>query len=95
MGRNAFLRALFDVVEHITESELRNSSKSLLMNYLQDAPGHNLVEKARFAVTHYTQEQIPDLETIRNKNKREEISPFEHLVLKLEYEALHYSDWEK
>jgi hypothetical protein len=95
MGRDAFLRALFDVIEHITESGLRNTSKSLLMSYLQDAPGHTLAEKARFTVEHYTQEQIPDLETIRHKNKSEEISPLDHLVLKLEYEALHYKDWDK
>lgn len=95
MGRDAFLRALFDVIEYITESELRNRSKSLLMKYLQDAPGHTLAEKARYTVEHYTQEQIPDLESVRSKNRREDISPFDHLVLKLEYEALHYTDWEK
>ena len=67
--------------------ELRNTSKHIIINYLNESRHPVLIQRARAAVRRYIQDDIPTLEEIRQKSRTEELSAVDHLILKLEYEA--------
>jgi hypothetical protein len=83
----SFLLALFAVIEHINKSELTNTSKKLVIAYMNDASGQTYAERARETVHRYAQTVLPSLEGIRTKAKTKRLDALDHLVLKLEYEA--------
>jgi len=67
--------------------ELRNTSKKVILNYLNESHHPELIKRARYAVTRYIQDDIPSLEEIREKSHHTELDGLDHLILKLEYEA--------
>jgi hypothetical protein len=84
----SFLLAVFAVIEHLNKSELTTTSKKLIINYINEASGQSMIEKARAAVHRYAQTVIPSLEALREKDsRRQKLDALDHLVLKLEYEA--------
>jgi len=87
MSEMSFLLALFAVIEHLNKSELTTTSKKLIINYVNEARGEALVQRAREAVRRYTETVLPSLEGIRTKAKTVKLDKLDHLVLKLEYEA--------
>jgi len=87
MSEMSFLLAVFAVIEFLNKSELTTTSKKLIINYVNEAGGDALVDKAREAVRRYTETVLPTLEGIRTKAKTVKLDKLDHLVLKLEYEA--------
>lgn len=88
-----FLQAYFDLVEHVTRMELRNTSKNLLLNYINESPRRTLIERAREAVLRYLQDDLPTLEEIRAKSRAgEQLNELDHKILKMEYEARRFEE---
>ncbi len=87
MSEMSFLLALFAIIEHLNKSELTTTSKKLIIAYINEASGQDLVDKARETVKRYTETVLPSLESIRTKAKTIKLDKLDHLVLKLEYEA--------
>jgi hypothetical protein len=84
---NKFISAILNIIEHVTKSELTNTSKQLILSYLENTGAYKHADKARQVIRRYTQNDIPSLESIREKSKRQELEALDHLILKLEYEA--------
>ena len=82
-----FLQSIFRLIEQINEAELRNSSKRLIITYINESKAPTFSEKARSAISKHTQKPVPSLEDIRNRNKFSELNALDHLVLKMEHEA--------
>jgi len=87
MSEMSFLLAVFAIIEHLNKSELATTSKKLIIAYVNEADGEELVVKAREAVRRYTETVLPSLESIRTKARTVKLDKLDHLVLKLEYEA--------
>ena len=87
MGEMSFLLSIFAVIEHLNKSELTNTSKKLIINYVNEASGEGMAQKARAAIWKYTQTVLPSLESIRQKAASQKLGRLDHLVLKMEYEA--------
>ncbi|RPJ07742.1 MAG: hypothetical protein EHM28_06175 [Spirochaetaceae bacterium] len=86
----AFCFSVFAIIERLLKSEITNTSRQLIVNYIEEADGDTYSEKARAAIFRYSNEKIPSLEEIRNKanaQSKDSLSILEHLVLKMEYEA--------
>ncbi len=83
----SFLLSVFAVIEHLNRSELPNTSKRLIINYVNEADGTGPAEKARAAIWKYTQTVLPALEAIRRKAASQKLDKLDHLVLKMEWEA--------
>ncbi len=92
MGEKEYLDSIFNLVEHETEHELLDTSKRLLINYIERAPEGSMAGKARNAVVRYLQKSIPTLDEIRNKSREHELEELDHLVLKMESEARRFGD---
>ena len=88
-----FLHAYFDLVEHMTRMELRNTSKNLLLNYINESAEPSLIERAREAVRRYLQDDVPTLEEIQAKSRAgEELNELDHKILKMEFEARRFEE---
>ncbi len=87
MGEMSFLLSIFAVIENLNKSELTNTSKKLIINYVNEASGEGMAQKARTAIWKYTQTVLPSLESIRQKSTSQKLDRLDHLVLKMEYEA--------
>ena len=87
MSEMSFLLAVFAIIEFLNKSELTTTSKKLIINYLNDAGGEAMVDKAREAIKRYTETVLPSLESIRTKAKTVKLDKLDHLVLKMEFEA--------
>lgn len=87
MSEMSFLLSVFAVIEHLNKSELPNTSKRLIINYVNEASGAGMAEKARAAIWKYTHTMIPTLAALRQKAVSQKLAKLDHLVLKMEYEA--------
>ncbi len=87
MSEMSFLLSVFAVIEHLNKSELPNTSKRLIINYVNAAEGAGPAEKARAAIWKYTQTVLPTLDAIRQKSTSQKLDRFDRLVLKMEWEA--------
>jgi MinD-like ATPase involved in chromosome partitioning or flagellar assembly len=87
VGEMSFLLSVFAVIEHLNKSELPNTSKRLIINYVNEATGAGMAEKARAAIWKYTQIVLPSLEAIRQKSTSQKLDKLDHLVLKMEFQA--------
>jgi len=87
VGEMSFLLSIFAVIERLNKSELTNTSKKLIVNYVNEATGEGMAQKARTAIWKYTQTVLPSLESIRQKSTSQKLDRLDHLVLKMEYEA--------
>lgn len=65
MNQLPFLTSVFRVIEHITEAELTNTSKKLVINYINEAAGPSLASRAHQAIVRYTQTPIPAPDDVR------------------------------
>ena len=92
MGEQEFLKTIFDIVEVVLKAELRNTSKRLLLNYIDESGAVLPIEKARDAIFRYTGEEIPTLEEVRERSNSGRLDQLDHLVLKMEYEAQRLGD---
>ncbi|MBN1523215.1 MAG: hypothetical protein JW904_01925 [Spirochaetales bacterium] len=92
MNESRLICVIFQIVEFINEAEMTNSGKMLVINYFQEALYNNHSQKAREAIIRYTQcKTLPSLEEIRQKTA-DQLTPLEHLLLKMEFEAKRYSE---
>ncbi len=76
MDQMPFLNSVFAVIEHITKAELTNTSKRLVISYINQSTHLPLLERARQAIIRYTQAQIPTADQVMSQ-----------LMLNLESEA--------
>ena len=73
--------------------ELRNTTKNILLNYINESPRPTLAERAREAVQRYIQEEIPTVEEIRDKDQAGlELNQLDHKILKMEWEARRFEE---
>ncbi|MFP4364586.1 MAG: hypothetical protein ACLFR1_12050 [Spirochaetia bacterium] len=83
-----FNQSIYNLIEFLTQTELRNTSKRLVDSYMDDRRCRTYTDKARFAVQRYTQEEIPTLDELKEKNNTgAQLSTFDHMVLKMLYQA--------
>lgn len=87
VGEMSFLLSIFAVIEHLNKSDLTNTSKKLIINYVNEASGEGMAQKARTAIWKYTQTVLPSLDSIRQKSTSQKLDKLDHLVLKMEYQA--------
>lgn len=87
MAKITYLRSIFDIVERLIKIEMTDQGRAVVENYLQTAAAEDYAEKARYAIFRYTEVELPSLDDIREKNKRDTLSELDHLVLKMEYES--------
>ena len=87
MSQGAYLRSIFNIIERIIGIEMTDQGRAVVENYLSTAAAKDFADKARYAIFRYTEVELPSLEDIRAKNKREHLSEMDHLVLKMEYES--------
>jgi hypothetical protein len=83
----SFLLSVFALIEHLNKSELPNTSKRLIINYINEASETGMADKARAAIWKYTQTVPPSLASIRQKSTSQKLDKLDHLVLKMEYQA--------
>jgi hypothetical protein len=50
VGEMSFLLSIFAVIEHLNKSDLTNTSKKLIINYVNEASGEGMAQKARTAI---------------------------------------------
>ena len=87
MGKIAYLRSIFTIIEKIIHIEMSDQGRGIIENYLDTAAADDYAEKARYAIYRYTQQELPSLDDIRKKNKTGELTEMDHLILKMEYES--------
>lgn len=82
-----FLTTVFELVEFLSRDLLTNTSKRLLINYLNEAREDTWAQRARSVIRRYIQKELPTLDEVREKSRTSELSKMDHLILKMEYEA--------
>ncbi len=82
-----FLNAVFAVIEEITRAELTATSRRLIISYMNESPQSPLVERARSAITRYTQKEMPTLEDLRARSAGQRLQPEERALLRVGEEA--------
>ena len=87
MKNGNYLRSIFAIIERLIHIELSDQGRGVIENYLNSAGAEDMAERARYAIFRYTQVELPSLDEIRQKNKRETLTEMDHLILKMEYEA--------
>jgi hypothetical protein len=84
---SAFFSTIFALVEFLAKTTLTNTSKRLIMTYVEEAPEGTPAGRVRSAIRRYMQAEVPSLDEIREKTKTQELTKLDHLVLKMEFEA--------
>ena len=74
-------------VEPHIKIEMTDQGRAVVENYLQNAGAEDYAGKARYAIFRYTEVELPSLDDIREKNKKDTLSEMDHLILKMEYES--------
>ena len=92
MGMNEYLNSIYWVIERIIGTTLLDTSKNLILYYLEGSERTTLIGKAREAITKYTSREIPSLEEIREKSKTSPMDPLDRLILNLEYESKQFTE---
>jgi hypothetical protein len=87
LNEPALYTSVFALIEHLGGMELTDTSKHLIVAYLEDAPAVDVAGKARAAVRRYIQEEMPALDDIRERSRVGALSQLDHLVLKMEHAA--------
>lgn len=87
MSKELFRKAIFDVIEHVTQMELRASSKNLILQYFNMAGGESGRERARIAVERYAQVELPPRAEIVARHRENRLTRLDKLVLTMEAEA--------
>jgi hypothetical protein len=85
LNQMPFLNAVFAVIEFITKAELTNTSKKLVISYLNQSPHLPLIERARQAIVRYTQTEIPTPDQIHQDPQPSQM--LKQLMQRLEGEA--------
>lgn len=86
MNQLPFLNSVYRVIEHITAAELTNTSKKLVINYINETVGSSLADRAHQAIVRYTQTDIPGPEEIR-AGAPGSVGVLERLILDMERRA--------
>ena len=50
MGKIAYLRSIFSIIEKIIKMEMRDQGRGVVENYLNNAAADSYAEKARYAI---------------------------------------------
>jgi hypothetical protein len=89
VNERALYQTVFDLVEHLSKMQLSDSSKHLIVSYVQGASGENASENARAAIRRYLdlRQELPSLADIRARSRNGPLTALDHLLLKMEYEA--------
>ena len=80
-----YLRSVFRVVEYIIKTTLLDTSRNLIMYYIESSGEVGMSNKARFAISRYTNEELPSLDEIRQRSGVSGLNDLDHLLLKMEY----------
>lgn len=84
---NELYASVFAIVEHLGGMELSDTSRNLIVAYLQESRADTTALKARAAILRYLPGELPTLEEIRERHKHGPLTNLDHLVLKMEYAA--------
>lgn len=67
--------------------ELTDTSKHLIVAYLEDAQAPSTSGKARAAISRYVSAELPTIPEIQVRSREGALSHLDHLVLKMEHVA--------
>ena len=70
MSRERFRESIFAIIEYMTRTELRNSSKRLILNYYNTSTEPDAKGKALEAITWYLQANLSDYLKAGDSNLR-------------------------
>jgi hypothetical protein len=84
VNERAFLQSVYALVEAIAEMELSDTSRHLILAYIQDAEGPDLSSRARSAISRYLQAELPGAEEIRGRRKVGALTRLDELMLEME-----------
>jgi hypothetical protein len=87
LNERALYTSVFALIEHLGGMELTDTSKHLIVVYLEDALAQSMSGKARSAIQRYVQADVPTLTDIRERGRSGALSQLDHLVLKMEHAA--------
>lgn len=87
MSKESLRKAIFDVIEHVTQMELRASSKNLILQYFNMSAGESSRERARVAVERYAQVELPPRSEIVARHRENRLTRLDKLVASMEAEA--------
>ncbi|HUV07554.1 MAG TPA: hypothetical protein VMX75_07475 [Spirochaetia bacterium] len=74
------------------KKELPDTSKRLIVYYLNESKSESMAAKARDSIVRYLQTDIPTLDEIRKRSRTSELTKLDHLILKMEYEGRQLAD---
>jgi hypothetical protein len=88
MRAAAFFGAVYELVELLTGEAPSHQAQRLIRSYLEDAGDVGLSERGLYAVSRYTQAQLPSLEAVLRKPSGSELSRTESLIRRIHEEAV-------
>ncbi len=87
MNAAKFLAAIYALAGYLIGEPVSDQARILMRNYMKDAEDIGLAERALHAVRRYTQQDLPDLESVLRKAGTANLSPLEHLIWRVHAEA--------
>ena len=87
LNERALHTSVFALIEHLGGMQLTDTSKHLIVAYLEDALSQSMSGKARSAILRYVQADVPTLADIRERGRSGALSQLDHLVLRMEHAA--------
>jgi hypothetical protein len=87
LNEKALYASVFALIEHVGGMELTDTSKHLIVAYLEDAEGPDPAGRARAAISRYVSTDLPTIPDIRTRSEQGPLSHLDHLILKMEHAA--------
>jgi hypothetical protein len=88
MRASAFFGAMYALVELLTGEAPSLQAQRLIRSYLEDAGDVGLSERALYAVSRYTQAELPPLDGVLKKPGGSGLSRTESLIRRIHEEAV-------
>ena len=80
-----YFQSVFKLIEFIIQTTLLDTSRNLIRYYIESSGEMGHANKARFAVSRYTNKDLPSLDDIKSRSRESDLGDLDHLVLKMEY----------
>ena len=87
MNERALYHSVFALIEHVGGMQLTDTSKHLIMAYVEDTEAESMSAKVRAAIRRYLPGELPTLTDIRARGQLGALSNLDHLILKMEHAA--------
>ncbi|UCF99117.1 MAG: hypothetical protein JSV89_06160 [Spirochaetaceae bacterium] len=88
MSVASFLQAVYELAELLIGEGLSDQARHLIRGYFDDAGNLGLSERALYAVSRYTNAELPSLDSVLRKARGSDLSRIEALIRRIHDEAL-------